>query len=141
MRSATVAIQPDAPTSMNQLSTMAKTVEYLGRGVPVVAADLLETRRTAGEAAVYVPNGTPDELAAAIDALLDDPARRQRMRAAGLARFAAELSWDQQVEPYLAMWHRLLPARASAPVPPPRWSPACATSWSNSRSRRTTACA
>ncbi|HEX2771464.1 MAG TPA: glycosyltransferase family 4 protein, partial [Micromonosporaceae bacterium] len=55
LRSATVALQPDLPTRMNDLSTMAKTVEYVARGVPVVAVDLTETRRTAGEAAVYVP--------------------------------------------------------------------------------------
>jgi glycosyltransferase involved in cell wall biosynthesis len=108
LRGATVAIQPDAPTRMNQLSTMAKTVEYLGRGVPVVAADLLETRRTAGSAAVYVPNGTPEEFATAIDALLDEPDRREQMRAAGLARFAAQLSWERQIDAYLSVWRRLL---------------------------------
>ena len=115
LRSATVAIQPDAPTRMNHLSTMAKTVEYLGRGVPVVAADLVETRRSAGEAALYVPDGTPEEFATALDALLDDPTRRDRMRAAGLARFAELLSWERQADAYLSVWHRLL----GRPAPPP----------------------
>jgi glycosyltransferase involved in cell wall biosynthesis len=110
LRSAAVAIQPDAPTRMNELSTMAKTVEYVGRGVPVVAVDLIETRRTAGEAARYVPRGTPAEFAAAIDALLDDPDRRATMGAVGLARFAAHLSWENQARPYLDLWRRLLPA-------------------------------
>jgi glycosyltransferase involved in cell wall biosynthesis len=109
LRSATVAIQPDAPTRMNHLSTMAKSVEYLGRGVPVIAADLVETRRTAGDAAVYVPNGTPEEFAAVIDELLDDAPRRARMRELGLARFAERLSWDRQADAYLSVWHRLLP--------------------------------
>src|SRR5690606_17922269 len=93
---------------MNQLSTMAKTVEYLGRGVPVVAADLLETRRTAGAAAVYVPTGAPAEFAAAIDALLDDPSARAAMRKIGLDRFMSELSWEHQASRYLAVWHELL---------------------------------
>jgi glycosyltransferase involved in cell wall biosynthesis len=109
LRAATVAIQPDAPTRMNHLSTMAKTVEYLGRGVPVVAADLVETRRSAGDAAVYVPNGTPEEFAAAIDELLDDAPRRGRMRQLGLARFAERLSWERQADAYLAVWRRLIP--------------------------------
>jgi glycosyltransferase involved in cell wall biosynthesis len=108
LRSATVAIQPDAPTRMNHLSTMAKTVEYLGRGVPVVAADLVETRRSAGDAAVYVPRGTPAEFAAALDRLLDDPCRREAMRATGLARFADRLSWERQAGTYLEVWRRLL---------------------------------
>ncbi|HEY8473936.1 MAG TPA: glycosyltransferase family 4 protein [Natronosporangium sp.] len=115
LRTATVAIQPDGPTRMNQLSTMAKTVEYLGRGVPVVATDLIETRRTAGDAAVYVPNGTPAEFAAALDALLDDATRRARMRTIGLARFADWLSWDRQAEAYTSVWRRLLGAPRSGP--------------------------
>lgn len=124
LRTATIAIQPDEPTRMNQLSTMAKTVEYLGRGVPVVAADLIETRRTAGDAAVYVPTGAPAEFAAAINALLDDPGRRARMRASGLERFAESLAWDHQARGYLAVWDRLLARRRRrAGALPPRQGP------------------
>jgi glycosyltransferase involved in cell wall biosynthesis len=108
LRTATVAIQPDLPTRMNDLSTMAKTVEYLGRGVPVVAADLTETRRTAAGAAVYVPTGSPAEYAAAIDELLDDAPRRSAMRTEGLARFAERLAWEHQARVYIGVWKRLL---------------------------------
>lgn len=111
LRTATVAIQPDLPTRMNQLSTMAKTVEYLGRGVPVVAVDLLETRRSVGEAGAYVSTGAPEEFADAIDELLDDPARRAQMRAIGLARFRESLSWEHQADAYVAVWRRLLARR------------------------------
>ena len=111
LRNATVAIQPDLPTRMNHLSTMAKTVEYLARGVPVVAADLVETRRSAGEAGVYVPSGAPIEFARAINALLDDPEARQRMRSEGLSRFAGALSWEHQAEGYARLWNRLLARR------------------------------
>jgi glycosyltransferase involved in cell wall biosynthesis len=115
LRGATVAIQPDAPTTMNDLSTMAKTVEYLGRGVPVVAADLTETRRTAGDAAVYVPGGTPAAFAAAIHVLLDDPTKRASMREVALSRFDDQLSWESQASRYLATWHRLLKRPVSIP--------------------------
>lgn len=108
LRTATVAIQPDAPTRMNQLSTMAKTVEYLGRGVPVVAVDLIETRRTAEDAAAYVPTGHPKEFAATLDELLDDPDRRARMREIGLTRFTERLAWERQEANYLSVWRRLL---------------------------------
>ncbi|MFF4880310.1 glycosyltransferase family 4 protein [Micromonospora sp. NPDC000668] len=111
LRTATVAIQPDLPTRMNELSTMAKTVEYLGRGVPVVAVDLLETRRSVGEAGAYVPTGAPEEFAEAIDELLDDPARRAQMRAVGLARFRETLAWEHQADAYVAVWRRLLAKR------------------------------
>ncbi len=111
LRAATVAIQPDAPTRMNDLSTMAKTVEYLGRGVPVVAVDLTETRRSAGDAAVYVPTGSPAEFAEAIDGLLDDSVRRQQMRECGLDRFANLLAWGHQAHKYITVWDRLLASR------------------------------
>ena len=111
LRRATVAIQPDLPTRMNQLSTMAKTVEYLARGLPVISVDLLETRRSAGDAAVYVPTGTPEEFAQGIDALLDDPKRREDMRAVALQRFATMLSWEHQAGTYAALWNRLLARR------------------------------
>jgi glycosyltransferase involved in cell wall biosynthesis len=111
LRRATVAIQPDLPTRMNDLSTMAKTVEYLARGLPVVSVDLLETRRSAGEAAVYVPTGTPEEFAEAIDALLDDADRREHMRAVALQRFSGMLSWEHQASTYAALWNRLLARR------------------------------
>ncbi|MGN9910414.1 glycosyltransferase family 4 protein [Phytohabitans sp. LJ34] len=122
LRSATVAIQPDLPTTMNNLSTMAKTVEYVARGLPVVAADLVETRRTAGEAAVYVPNGTPSEYANAIDELLRDRERRAKMREVGLARFTGQLAWDHQARAYVRVWHQLLARRrpADPAVPRPR---------------------
>jgi glycosyltransferase involved in cell wall biosynthesis len=115
---ACVGIQPDPPTPLAALSTMAKTVEYLSHGVPVVAVNLLETRRSAAEAAVYVPTGSPQELADAVAAVLADPAARQRMSAAGQRRARSELSWDHQAERYVALFRRLL-ARSRAPLPLP----------------------
>jgi glycosyltransferase involved in cell wall biosynthesis len=109
LRSATVAIQPDLPTRMNDLSTMAKTVEYVARGLPVVAVDLTETRRTAEEAAVYVPTGDPKEFATALNTLLDDGTLREKMRAAGSTRFADVLAWEHQAQAYAAVWNRLFP--------------------------------
>ncbi len=119
LRDATVAIQPDLPTRMNDLSTMAKTVEYLGRGIPVVAADLTETRRTAAEAAVYVPHGTPEEYAEALHRLLDDAQARAAMRACGRTRFEQVLAWDHQAKTYADVWNALF-ARHGDGVARPR---------------------
>ncbi len=122
LREATLAIQPDLPTRMNNLSTMAKTVEYVGRGVPVVAADLTETRRTLGDAGAFVPTGAPAEFAAAIDALLDDPDRRLLMRKLGRERFRTLLSWEHQAGAYASVFERLLARRLRGRVvnPAPR---------------------
>jgi glycosyltransferase involved in cell wall biosynthesis len=117
LQHATIGVQPDLPTRMNHLSTMAKTVEYLARGIPVVAVDLIETRRTAADAAVYVPGGTPEEFAEALGELLDDEPRRSAMSEVGLRRFADVLSWEHQANAYLGVWQRVLGRRAITAVP------------------------
>ncbi|HWS35695.1 MAG TPA: glycosyltransferase family 4 protein [Actinoplanes sp.] len=117
LRSATIAVQPDLPTRMNDLSTMAKTVEYVGRGLPVVAADLTETRATLGDAGAYVPTGSPEEFAEALDTLLDDPDRRHRMSELGRERFVTLLSWEHQAGPYAAVFQRLLAKRLPVRIP------------------------
>ncbi|MET8308080.1 glycosyltransferase [Micromonospora sp. NPDC005173] len=116
LRTATIAIQPDLPTRMNHLSTMAKTVEYLGRGIPVVAVDLIETQRSADAAALYVPNGSPAEFAEAIDRLLDDTAQREQMHDVALSRFTTVLAWEHQAQQYVSLWRRLLARRLGQPV-------------------------
>jgi glycosyltransferase involved in cell wall biosynthesis len=113
---ATCAIQPDLSTPMNQLSTMAKTVEYLARGVPVVAVDLLETRRTAEDAALYVATGDPAEFAKALDELLRDDAKRAEMSTVGLKRFETVLAWEHQASSYLSVWKHLLRKKIAIPA-------------------------
>lgn len=128
LRSAAIAIQPDPPTRMADLSTMAKTVEYVARGLPVVAVDLLETRRTAEDAASYVPTGTPDELAKALDQLLSDEGARATMRTVARQRFTEQLAWDHQAKSYIRLWDRLLRRRSTgynegSPVAPTHATP------------------
>ncbi len=120
LRTATIGIQPDQRTDMADLSTMAKTVEYLARGLPVVALGLRETRRSAEEAALYVPTGTPDEFAEALDKLLDDDARLATMGAIAVERFRTTLAWEHQAEAYITVWRRLVPTAGQATIPQPR---------------------
>ncbi|MFB6396067.1 glycosyltransferase family 4 protein [Polymorphospora sp. 2-325] len=124
LRSASIAIQPDPPTRMADLSTMAKTVEYVARGLPVVAVDLLETRRTAEGAATYVPTGSPDELAKALDQLLSDEEARSAMRTVARRRFTELLAWDHQARAYIRLWDRLLRPRPTGSSPAPPMDPA-----------------
>lgn len=113
LRSAVVAIQPDLRSAMSELSTMAKTVEYVAYGVPVVSVDLREARATAGEAALYVRTGTPDEFAKALDQLLGDPSARAMMHTVARDRFATRLAWDHQAESYIRLWGGLLGYRTT----------------------------
>jgi len=94
------------------VSTMNKTMEYMAFGVPVVAFDLKETRRSAGEAALYA---TPDdhvEFGALIGRLLDSPALRAELGDAGRTRIETSLAWSHQRDAYVAVYDRLLAAGA-----------------------------
>lgn len=57
-----------------------------------------------GSAALHVPPGDPAELAGAIARLLDDPALRARLGAAGRARVLAHFTWRRTAE-RTAAWY------------------------------------
>jgi glycosyltransferase involved in cell wall biosynthesis len=90
---ADVCLAPDPPSPLNNLSTMNKVLEYMACAKPIVSFDLLESRRSAGPAAVYVAEDDASLFAEAIEALLDDPLRRQTMGAAGFQRLNHGLDW------------------------------------------------
>jgi glycosyltransferase involved in cell wall biosynthesis len=62
--------------------------EALRAGAVIVATDAGGTRAVAADAAALVPPGDAAALSAAVERLLDDPAGRDRLRAAALARAA-----------------------------------------------------
>jgi glycosyltransferase involved in cell wall biosynthesis len=91
---ADIGIDPAPPTELNQGSTMIKVAEYMGSGRPVVAYDLRETRRTAGDAALYASEGEHQDFVELICELARDGDRRLRL--GRLAREQAlELTWEQ----------------------------------------------
>src|SRR5579884_3283947 len=58
---ADIGLSPDPQNGLSEYSTMIKTMEYMTMGKPVVAFDLLETRYSAQEAALYAkPNVVED---------------------------------------------------------------------------------
>jgi glycosyltransferase involved in cell wall biosynthesis len=86
LSTADVCLAPDPPDRMNQLSTMTKIMEYMACQRPIVSFDLLETRRSAGDAAFYVEKEDTKMFARALLELLDDQPRRERMGKIGLQR-------------------------------------------------------
>jgi glycosyltransferase involved in cell wall biosynthesis len=105
---ADVCIVPDPKTPLSDVSTLVKVAEYLAMSRPVVAFDLTETRVTAGDAAAYAPAGDDRALAAEIAALLDDPARRERMGAEGRERVERGLAWEHSERELLAAYAHAL---------------------------------
>jgi glycosyltransferase involved in cell wall biosynthesis len=103
-----VCISPEPRNPLNEHTTFTKIAEYLAVGRPVVAFDLPESRRTAGEAAVYAVRDDPVAFADAIDELLDDAPKRERMGALGRERATSVLGWRASEEMLLAAYARAL---------------------------------
>ena len=68
-------------------------LEGMSHGAPVLCSDLPVLREVGGDAAAYVEAGSAPALACAIDTLLQDPAQRERLAAAGQDRVAL-YSWS-----------------------------------------------
>jgi len=103
---ADVCLDPAPPSDVNQRSTMTKIAEYLALGKPVVAYDLLETRRTAGDAAILVEPGNEKAFGEAIRSLAHDPELRLRLRDKARRR-AASLTWERSEQALLAAYAAL----------------------------------
>ena len=88
LSTADVCLSPDPLNPLNDVSTMNKVVEYMAMGRPIVSFDLVETRVSADDAAVYVKDNDELAFAKAIDALLQDPERRRQMGESGRRRVA-----------------------------------------------------
>ena len=103
-----VCLSPEPRNSLNEKSTLVKVAEYMAVGRPVVAFDLTETRRTAGEAAVYAERDDAQAFAEAIDGLLSDPERRARMGSVGRQRARSDLGWNRSEEALIGAYARAL---------------------------------
>lgn len=82
-------------------------VEAMGAGVPVVTSNTSSLPEVSGGAALEVDPLDVGAIAAAMQALLDEPALRARCIAAGLAR-AARLSWRETARQTAAVYHHVL---------------------------------
>jgi glycosyltransferase involved in cell wall biosynthesis len=103
---ADIAVDPAPGTELNHGSTMIKIAEYMGCGRPVVAFDLRESRRTAGEAAVYAPCGQLPAFVSLVAGLAYDGERRMRLGVLARAR-ALELSWEHSERALREVYDRL----------------------------------
>jgi len=108
LSTADLGVTPDPPSEFNHRSTMNKTLEYMAHEVPVVATELHETRRCAGGAAEYVPDGDPALMAKTMAAVLDDPSRRAAMGTEGRHRIEHDFAWSEQARTYVAVYDHLL---------------------------------
>jgi glycosyltransferase involved in cell wall biosynthesis len=84
-------------------------LEAMSRGVPVACSDRGALAEVAGDAAVTFDPEQPQEIAAAVETLLADPAERGRLSRAGRAN-AARFSWAETARRTLHVYERALGA-------------------------------
>lgn len=89
-----VCVQPDPLSPLNDKSTMNKLMEYMALGKPTVAFDLVETRFSAQDAAIYVQPNDELEFAERVSWLLDNPNVCKKMGKFGRDRVANALAWE-----------------------------------------------
>jgi glycosyltransferase involved in cell wall biosynthesis len=103
-----VCLAPEPKNPFNDASTMIKIAEYMALSRPVVGYELVESKVTAGEAAVYAMPNDVESFARCIEDLLDDPERRARLGAMGRARVEELFSWARSKESLLAAYEHAL---------------------------------
>ena len=108
LATADVCVDPDPITEFNNLCTMNKIIEYMAFGRPIVAFNLLEHRRSAESAAVYVSENDDAALGRAIRELLLDDERREKMSQFARTRFREVLAWENSEQQLITTYRKLL---------------------------------
>lgn len=106
LQEADVCVDPAPPTPLNERSTMIKLAEYMALGKPVVAYDLLETRRTLGDAGLLAAPGDPQAFAERIALLAADGELREQLAERARER-ARQLTWEHSEAALLAAYGAL----------------------------------
>jgi glycosyltransferase involved in cell wall biosynthesis len=114
LSTADLCVDPDPFTEWSNMSTMNKMIEYMAFGRPIVAFDLIEHRRTAESAAVYVEGNDDAALGRAIRELLLDGERRRSMSQFARTRFREQLAWENSEQRLIATYRQLLDGKAPA---------------------------
>ncbi|MCZ6835879.1 MAG: glycosyltransferase family 4 protein [Planctomycetota bacterium] len=108
LSTADLGLAPDPKNPLNDVSSMNKIVEYMAMSLPVLSFDLRESRRTAGQAAAYVPDNDERQYAKVMIELLHDLLRRQTMGSTGRERVEMRLAWEHSARFLIEMYDHLL---------------------------------
>lgn len=111
-----VGVIPDPKNTYNDKISMNKVFEYMSLGIPFVGFDLVEGRKMAGGAALYVTNNDPKGLAERVARLADDGKLREALAEEGRVRFKALLRWDEECGRLLQAYDLALAGKAAARV-------------------------
>jgi len=93
LSSCDICVQPDPKNPLNDVSTMNKVMEYMALEKPVVAYDLIETRYSGGECALYAVPNSIEDLSNKIMMLAENEEMRIGMGRKGRSRVENFLEW------------------------------------------------
>ena len=107
LSTADVCVNPDRVTTMNDISTMNKIMEYMALAKPIVQFDVTEGRYSAQEASLYAKANDPVNFADKVLKLLADPNARIRMSQIGHKRVHDQLAWHHEQPKLLQAYDKL----------------------------------
>lgn len=81
-------------------------LEAMACGTPVIVSNAASLPEVVGDAALQIDPGSAEEIAKAMQTILDDTGMRQQMRQRGLAR-AEMFTWDAAAERLYAVYSRM----------------------------------
>jgi glycosyltransferase involved in cell wall biosynthesis len=105
LNSCDICVQPDPINPLNNLSTMNKAMEYMALEKPVVAYDLIETRVSCQDCALYAE---ADTLGDKIVELADNDQMRLDMGLKGRKRVKYHLEWKYSEKNLLDLYQAVL---------------------------------
>ena len=107
LSTADICVNPDRPSSMTNISTMNKVMEYMALKKPIVQYTLKEGMVSAGKASLYARNTDPVDFADKIIYLLENPLKRKEMAAYGYNRIINKLSWQHEKKNLIMLYEQV----------------------------------
>jgi glycosyltransferase involved in cell wall biosynthesis len=102
-----VCVNADPLNPLNDKSTMNKILEYMALSKPIVQYDLVEGKRSAGEASLYAKPNDINDFANKIIELINDEDKRITMGRIGRRRMEEKLEWKHQSIKLINAYHNL----------------------------------
>ena len=104
LSTADICVAPEPANDYNGRSTFVKILEYMVAGKPIVAFDLLETRRSAEGAALYAKPNDVQDFAEKLSTLVTNPQLRQSMGEFGRDRVNSQMAWQYSAPNLLSVY-------------------------------------
>jgi glycosyltransferase involved in cell wall biosynthesis len=111
LSTADICVNPDRVSSLTDLSTMNKVMEYMALGKPIVQFDVTEGRFSAQDASLYAKPNDPIDFGDKILELLESEDLRRQMGEFGRRRVNEVLAWQYEQPKLLAAYEAVFKLR------------------------------